>query len=343
MAHDARERHADGPVPVEVLDELGDDVGHRAPASPACGVRILNRSAGQLAGRQVHRRGLHPRPADVDAERLRAAHGRHGTPRRAAGSCGDQRGGRAASRPASAPVGLAADRSASAAGAGATAAAPGRTGRRRAGTARPDVVAEERLGLGQHVLRCAGLAEVDDDRAARRRRVDGRPRRRGRADPGVGRAEELGVALHPAVLVLPRREPVARVRRHGVPLGADGHVADVPRHRDRRDVAAVAGEDVRRQLGRLGVLHRGRGVLRPGVAAVAAPAAVEEAVRARRRRGRHRHRVVAARLHRPDRRQDRAELGRDRRRQLRLERDACSRRRRRSGGRRRAGRRRRPA
>ena len=58
-----------GPVHVEVADELGDDGGHRLRR------RRLRRQdleplGGQLAGGQVDRRRLHPRPADVDAERL---------------------------------------------------------------------------------------------------------------------------------------------------------------------------------------------------------------------------------------------------------------------------------
>ena len=90
------------------------------------------------------------------------------------------------------------------------------------------------------------------------------------------------------------------------------HVPDVPRHRDRRHVPAVAFEDVRRQPRRLGVLHLRRSVTGPAVAAIAVPAAVEEGVRPRRRRRRHLRQIVAAGLHRPDRRQDRPQLSRDR-------------------------------
>ena len=247
---------------------------------------------GQLALDQVDRSGLHARPADVDAERLLHAHDSEATrPVRPAQRRPIDLGGRGTASPAAG-------------------ARPGSHGSSGAGHRPPGRLGEERLGLGQHVLRLPGRADVDDDRAARRRRVDRRPRRRAPAIHASGVPDELGVARHPAVLVLPRRQPVAGVRaRHRVPLGADGDVADVPRHRDRRHVAAVAAEDVRGQLGGLGVLHRRRRVLGPGVPAVAAPAAVEEPVGARRRRRRDRHRVVAAGLHRPDRRQDRAELG----------------------------------
>ena len=108
-------------------------------------------------------------------------------------------------------------------------------------------------------------------------------------------------------LVLARREPVAGVgTRHRVPLVADaarGRCTTTPGSSTTSPPLRL--EDVRRQLGGLGVLHRRRGVLGPGVAAVAAPAAVEEAVGARRRRGRDRRPCSRRPSPCPDRGQDR--------------------------------------
>ena len=269
MAHDARERHPDGPGPLEVLDELRRRRRPSPPASPAAASAILNRSAVSVAVGQVDGRRLHPGPADVDAERP-------APPSRVAGY----------SPVRSRRIGAAGRRSRSVGGRRRAVRRPARVARvERAGHRRPGRLGDEQLGLGQRVLRLPGRAEVDDDGAARRRRVDRRPRRR-RADAtpracrGAGRSAPSSGPGTPAAsagcrAIRPARCPTRR--RPG-----RGRCTTTPGSSRRR--RRCGRGCTRRSSAALASCTSGGASLRPGVAAVAAPAAVEEAVGARRRR-----------------------------------------------------------